>query len=642
MNCVTLYSNGTAVICRDYSFSDKNPLRIAIPVRKTDLDDVVSSLTVFGDVTVTSPPMYTPTNAHETELSLDPSNALEELVTKLAGAAVEIEAGPRYVGRLVGLHKYRRELDGAVIEQNRVVILTDRGMQQIEENAIAALRFTDTLVQSEVTKALQARLSRIKPDSSLIELTVQPNSDADTAVVTYATPVAAWKIRYQLRLSETSIDFEGQAIVDNDTDDDWTDTLITVVTGEPITFSTDLAEIRRPGRSHVNLVAAHATGAVVAENIDGELMESEVYLAGGGAPGAGGAAAERQFGFVKRKSLPASAKAAQVQAEVRESGDYSIFTSPNPVTIGAKRSAIIPLFRLAINEAPTVLFYREADDPQRPFRAVRLTNSASHSLSRGVCEVFNDGDFQGKCVMESTRPGAEVLLIYAKETGVRIVKDSGKSESRRTNVNISNGAAYCEERLTQETVYRIANSHATSFVLDIEHLRTWSGSTIEVTTSAGNCELADISNGKRLRVALEAKQQLKVTVSEVLIVKSTVQLTAGWLQSDVIETKNRQSPPKEVWECAEIQKQIDALQRQLTEKVLETKTIEEEQKRLMKLIPNAHQDQANEWRSDLATAERELRDLQRNVIPKLNSDAQEARKRLQESLSQLRYSWTDH
>src|SRR3954454_10940436 len=117
-------------------------------------------------------------------------------------------------------------------------------------------------------------------------------------------------------------------------------------------------------------------------------------------------------------------RAEQPQAEARESGDFSVFTSPAPVDVGAKRSAIIPLFRAAIGEAQVLLFYNERDDPQRPFRAVRFTNQAAHSLGRGVCEAFVDGEFQGKSVLGPTKPGEEALLIHAKETGVRVFKES--------------------------------------------------------------------------------------------------------------------------------------------------------------------------------------------------------------------------
>ena len=66
---------------------------------------MISSLGVFGDVTITEPPTYTPTNADPPELTLDPSSALTDLATKLAGASVEVEAGTTYKGKLVGLHR---------------------------------------------------------------------------------------------------------------------------------------------------------------------------------------------------------------------------------------------------------------------------------------------------------------------------------------------------------------------------------------------------------------------------------------------------------------------------------------------------------------------------------------------------------
>src|SRR5947209_3777273 len=231
MNSVRLYSNGTAVISREYVFQGQEPLRISIPVRKTDLDDVISSLGVFGDVTITGPPTYTPTNADSPALELDPATALTDLATKLAGASVEVEAGTTYAGRLVGLHRRRREANGIVIECRLLVVLTEKGMQQVDEASITSVRFTDPTVRAEIDKALRSSLGKIKPDGSTVEMTIRPNPGTTSAIVTYATPVAAWKIRYQLRLSPDKSELEGQAVVDNDTDDDWAGTLITVITG---------------------------------------------------------------------------------------------------------------------------------------------------------------------------------------------------------------------------------------------------------------------------------------------------------------------------------------------------------------------------------------------------------------------------
>jgi hypothetical protein len=647
MNNVRLYSNGTAVISREYLFKDQETLRITIPVRKTDLDDVISSLSVFGDVTITEPPTYTPTNALDSALTLDSASALTDLVTKLAGASVEIEAGIAYKGKLIGLHRYRREANGTFVEQCRLVVLTEKGVQQIEETSVTAIRFTDTVVQTEIERALQSSLSRIKPDSSKLEMTIQPNPGTTSAFVTYATPVAAWKIRYQLRLSPKGTELEGQAVVDNDTDDDWKDTLITVITGEPITFSTDLAEIRRPVRSRVNVVADRTTGAIAAEPwFQKDSLRSSVEAVAA-LPPAPGVSMQAKLSRARRPRSQVTDDydmemeiAGQSQAEVRESGDFSVFTSPDPLNLGAKRSAIIPLFRTAISEAQSVLFYKEQDDRQRPFRAVRLRNQATHSLGRGVCEVFVDGDFQGKCILETTKPGDEMLLIHAKETGVRIFKESTRPESRRMAIKISEGIVYCEELNRQETSYRVQNSHPDTFPLEIEHPRTWADSKLEVSVSSGEHEELDIPSGQRIRVTVPARESLTVSVKEKQIVEQRFSLSASWLLGNVIGLKAPASPNKGIQECIDLQGKIDNLESQIKEKQESAATIAEEQERLMKLIPNGHGEQANAWRTDLANAEKELREVKRSEIPKLRGQLKESQNALHKALSSLRYEWS--
>jgi hypothetical protein len=643
MNHVRLYSNGTAVITREYLFKDKETLRISIPVRKSDLDDVISSLSVFGDVTITEPPTYVPTNAEESALTLDPDNALTDLATKLAGASVEIEAGIAYKGKLVGLHRYRRESNGTFVELCRLVVLTEKGVQQIEETSLTAIRFTDGMVQAEIERALQSSHSRIKPDSSKVELTIQPNPATTSALVSYATPVAAWKIRYQLRLSPKGTELEGQAIVDNDTDDDWTNTLITVITGEPITFSTDLAEIRRPARSRVNVVADRTTGAIAAEPwFQRESMSASPEAVDAiPAPPAAGMQARLSRVRSSRSERSEMAMAEQPQAEVRESGDFSVFTSPDPQNLGAKRSAIIPLFRTAISEARSVLFYKEQDDRQRPFRAVRLRNQATHSLGRGVCEVFVDGDFQGKCILEMTKSGDEMLLIHAKETGVRIFKESTRPESRRMAIRISEGIVYCEESNRQETSYRAQSSHPDMFPLEIEHPRTWHDSKLEVSVSSGVHEEVDIPSGQRIRATLQARGSLTVSVKEEQIVEQRFSLNATWLLGNVIGLKAPASSNKGIQECIDLQVKIDNLESEIKEKQESAATIVEEQERLMKLIPNGHGEQANAWRTDLANAEKELRDVKRSQIPKLRGQLKETQKALHKALGSLRYKWSE-
>ena len=647
MNSVRLYSNGTAVISREYAFPDDQPLRIAIPVRKADLDDVVSSLAVFGAVTVTGPPTYTPTNAEQPTLTLEPANALRDLATKLAGAAVEVEAGTTYRGRLVGLHSSRREVQGATHQEYRLVVLTERGVQQVAESSVTAIRFTEAAVQAEVDKALRASLGRIKPDSSQVELTLQPHPGATGAVVAYATPVAAWKIRYQLRLTPEGAELDGQAVVDNDTDDDWTDAQVTVITGEPITFSTDLAEVRRPARSRVTVVADRATGAVVAEPdlpaAGGVVRDYSQVAKGGGvamrmrSQAGGGVAA-----CIVEAPGAGMARAEQAEAEARESGDFSLFTSPDPVSIGAGRSAILPLFRVAGGDPRPVLLYRERDDPRRPFRAVRFRNGAAHALGRGVCEVFVDGDFQGKCLLEPTRPGAEVLLVHAKETGVAVFKEARRPSTRRLSIRIGAGTVSNQVLHRQRTTYRIRNDHAEAFALEIEHPRTMPDSELAATAKPGAVEAADIPSGRRFRVSLPPGTAVEVEVREERIEAVVFELrTASWLVANLIGATAPTEPDEGVRACVALQGEIDRVEAEIREREAQAKTCEQEQERLIKLIPNAHAEQANAWRTDLADVEKELRAVKRAALPGLRGQLKQAKDALHEALARLQYAWDE-
>ena len=52
----------------------------------------------------------------------------------------------------------------------------------------------------------------------------------------------------------------------------------------------------------------------------------------------------------------------------------------------------------------------------------------------------------------------------------------------------------------------------------------------------------------------------------------------------------------------------------------------------MKLIPSGHGEQANAWGTDLADAEKELRDIKRSKIPRLQGQLREAESELRKVL----------
>jgi len=637
MNHVTLYSNGTAVITKGYDLEADSPVTIQIPVSKANLDDVISSLCVFGEVSVASPPTFSPTNAHETSLTLKSDNILMDMATKLAGAEVEVEAGLLYRGRLVGLQPTRKVVNQQAVRVPMLVVMTEKGIQQVELDAVIALRFMDKLIQDEIDKALRASLRQIKPDSSFVELALRPLSGPTSAILQYATPVAAWKIRYHLRLNDNRLELDGQAIVDNDTDDDWLDTMITTVTGEPITFSTDLALICRPKRSHVELVNRETKGAVVAASGRKKMVaraEMAVLYDQSESEDAPSPPIQR----LKRSShLPA---ASQAQAEVRESGDLSIFHSPHPFTIQAHRSAIIPLFRTSFDSGKQILFYNERQDRQSPFRAIRFVNQSGHSLGRGVCEVFIDGDFQGKSVLEITKPAQEAIVVYARETGVQLFKKTETDESRIVVLKLSGGRRFAEHVARHTTRYTVVNNHSTEFQFELEHLRLDSTSAeLEVSATFGEVTRVDIPMGERIGVKLPANGEQQITVTESIIHHETVLLSCDWLIEETPSFNSSLLDHPIVAACLELEDEIDTLKTELSEQETLSNSLKEEQKRAIELIPHAHPEQATQWRHELAESEKQQRQLSRKVIPELKKKIKALQEDLLQKLNELVYEW---
>src|SRR5690606_31969595 len=85
------------------------------------------------------------------------------------------------------------------------------------------------------------------------------------AQIQYTIPVAAWKMRYAIRSRDGKMTLEGAAIVDNNTDEDWNNFMVSVVTGNPISFATDIADVIVPSRKMVRLV-----DGTVLDNVDVE------------------------------------------------------------------------------------------------------------------------------------------------------------------------------------------------------------------------------------------------------------------------------------------------------------------------------------------------------------------------------------
>jgi hypothetical protein len=678
-NYLTIFSNGMAHFTRSLPPVRENTT-VQIPVKRKSLADALATLAVFGNVRITEPPSYPVVDADKV-LTVDPSNVTRDLATKLSGTRIKIEerGGPGVTGTLFGIQPYEERVGEAVVEHYRVGVYgDDGGYYTYNDSDVKSIQFLDPTVQQEIKKALERNYATINPASTIVTIGLAPSTESNESIIYQLTiPFSAWQPVYQLRLKNNKCEIEASAKVDNPTDEDLNDYIVSVATGDPNTFETDLADVRKPRRQRVNIISDQATGAVGAEDAlpewseqiatlqaDQEVEEENEVGRGGGVAEAAAArlGAARALRSMPRAaavrsmavlSMPEVARAEASGAVVSDVGDFALYTSKNPVNIGRQRSAVIPLFQ-AQAEGQALLLYKEQADPKRPYRAVKFKNTTEYSLGKGSCTVYMDDVYQGQVILEGTKPGEERILPHARENGVRAFKNppgsgGGSTSDRRMRIEIVKGTVVIDNVNTHETVYRFVNSKPETFNMEIEHQRQIGDARTTFQVKGNTGATAALENGLRIPCKLPSKGQTEVRVQETYQVSHTVILyqtpveTFQWFLRTVIDVDE---PPDKLVKSRKISKVIDLFNNvtQANEKVRdaeqEVKVLSREQARKLELVKSGGSGtQVDTWRQELASNEKEIHSYEREKLPALRKAVKEAENALTEALKNLTVSW---
>ncbi|MDA1015430.1 MAG: hypothetical protein O3A00_13385 [Planctomycetota bacterium] len=651
-NRVVIYSNGIADFQRCYEIRADQSQRISIPVRQDHLGDVLASFNVYGNVKLQSPPTFRPSNELEGNLSINPEQVLEDLATNLSGSHVRIErASGAIEGTLVGLHDEVEATAGKPIHPKSVIVLADGGLRRCLLREIQSFKFLDEDVQTEIDKALQRNYQRIKPNSTFVELVLGATGEDSEAVVQYTLPAAAWKISYRLRMVDSqATELQGFAIVDNNTDEDWTDFHVCVVTGEPITFSTDLAESKSPARMHVDLVSETALGAVEVEDAMMVMAAPpEADFAASYEPAFHGnsKSARRSFSAAQRATAETAA------AEVHEVGDFSMFESASVVTIPAKRSSVIPVFNVDVAGTKSVIHYKFGNHPNRPYRSVEFTNQTGFSLGRGVCTVFEEAAYAGSCIIPALKPDETRLLPHALETGVSIQRDQKRRRNKVVALRLAEGFCYTSMRLWCETHYHVRNSRDAPYELVLDHDYVLTESDVEARRISGGTDdaldvSAKLADGVRYVIRIEPKSDFIVSIMEQAIEQSRVELVnkqhenfrIDWIIQNLVQTNGPLALDAGVRQCLGIHDELETKRQDVADAVEETERLESRQERLRQNINTGGQDElTSRWRSDLDQAEQAICKIEEEELPALRAEEKSLRLTLMNALKSLAVEW---
>ena len=247
---VILYSNGVAYVERRGTVTGH--AEVDLSFKQSQVDDVLKSMVVLdlgrGRVGAVSYNSSAPPAARMADIpfSISPSTAgssggLAGVLGQLQGArvAVTTSAGRTAHGSVLTVEERRTQADPQKPPATTyaLVIASEGGeLQSFDLSEVRGVRLLDAGTRRDVGEFAEASASARRRDAKTITVT-SDGAGAREMLVSYTIAAPIWKTTYRVVLdAEGRPFFQGWAIVDNVSDEDWVDVRLSLISGTPVSF----------------------------------------------------------------------------------------------------------------------------------------------------------------------------------------------------------------------------------------------------------------------------------------------------------------------------------------------------------------------------------------------------------------------
>jgi len=365
-------------------------------------------------------------------------------------------------------------------------------------------------------------------------------------VASYMTPSPVWKSSYRLLFTGVAEPtLEGWAIVDNTSGDDWNNVRLSVVSGRPISFITQLYEPRYVEREAMDLEDnLTAKPKIFAGAIGGAMLKSAPVAAAPPPP----MTPARMMARGDAMQVEVTAQASRVQTESssvsstaqgRDAGDLFEYNFSSPVTVKKGESAMLPFLQQKLG-ARKLLIYEESFGVN-PQNAAELTNSTGKTLDGGPITVYDGGTYAGEALVETVKSGDKRLISYGVDLGTRITTKFDSSKDVVREIHSNRGMMTSKYAVQEVQMFTINNVDAKAKTLIIEHPQR-SGYTLiepakatETTPDAYRFEIKLAASGNRT-FAIQEERIYDQTVSVTNLSPNAI---AVWLENKTLSAAGR-------------------------------------------------------------------------------------------------------
>lgn len=248
---VILYSNGVAYIERRGTVTGR--AEIDLSFKQSQVDDVLKSMVVLdlgrGRIGAVSYNSSAPPAARMADIPFSISAAtaggasggLAGVLGQLQGARVSVTnaSGRTFTGSILTVEERRTQPDPSKPHTTTyaLVLASDGGeLSSFDLSDVRAVRLLDEGARRDLGEFASATASARRRDAKTITVT-SDGSGAREMLVSYTVAAPIWKTTYRVVLDDKGEPFfQGWAVVDNVSDEDWTDIRLSLISGTPVSF----------------------------------------------------------------------------------------------------------------------------------------------------------------------------------------------------------------------------------------------------------------------------------------------------------------------------------------------------------------------------------------------------------------------
>ena len=413
------------------------------------------------------------------DLSRNPGAA--EIFASQRGAEIEIAAPNPISGRILGVEtRSSTNLSGILPGEEQFLSLYANGsIRLIAIKDIASFTFKDPALNADLKRALDLIAANRTTRNRSLQVHL-PGSGSRSIALSYVIGVPVWKVSYRLDLGQKNPLFQGWAIIDNNSDTDWNNVELSLVSGRPVSFIQQLYPPYYFTRPTLPLAIA---GSAQAGTYDEGYDRRERGFTGTGfnpdvyedkemaamldiAP----AASMAKMATAERTASP-NVSNVQAAATGSKAGDQFAFTVKNPVTLNRRQSAMIPLVNGNMEAVKTLVLSgsKAQGGSIHPDLAAELTNTTGMKLPAGPITVFDGGSYAGDALIEFFGEKDKRLIKYGEDLSVTGTAAIDSGSRLVSTVTISGGVMIINRKQIYDRTYTVKNTATETKRLIIEH-----------------------------------------------------------------------------------------------------------------------------------------------------------------------------